>query len=89
VLNSEIKIFDVKIKEGMNKLILDLFPKDSGHFVTVKFCNGISDFDFFGGKSITEKSLVNAHKLSGNHAFRKILNLINLIKLVEAFIVLL
>jgi hypothetical protein len=77
VFNTEIEIFDVKIKEGMDKLILDLLPKDSSHFITIEFSDRVSDFNFIAGKAIAEKSFIDAHELSGDHSFRKIFNKFN------------
>lgn len=47
MLDTKIKVFDVKIQEWEDKLILDGFPDNSGHFITVKLGNRVFDFDFF------------------------------------------
>lgn len=47
VLDTKIKVFDVKIQEWEDELILDGFPDNSGHFITVELGNRVFDFDFF------------------------------------------
>ena len=54
VLHTEIEILNVKVKEGVNELIFDKLPKDSGHFISIKLCYRVLDFDFLGGKRIGE-----------------------------------
>lgn len=51
VLDAQVEVLYVKIKEGMDELILDVLPEDSGHFITVEFCDGVGDLDFLGGKA--------------------------------------
>jgi len=46
VFHTKIKVLDVQVKEGEDKLILDELPDDSGHLVTVKLSNGIFDLNF-------------------------------------------
>lgn len=46
VLNTEVKVFDVEIKEGVDELVLDGLPNDSGHFIAIEFGNWVFDFDF-------------------------------------------
>lgn len=44
MLDSQIKVEDVEIKERKNKLILDGFPNDSCHLIPIKFSNRLSHF---------------------------------------------
>lgn len=46
VFDSKVEILDVEIKEGKDQLILDCFPDDSGHFITVKLSDWVLDFNF-------------------------------------------
>ena len=54
VLHAEIEILNVKVKEGVDELIFDELPEDSGHLISVEFCDRVGDFDFLGGKGIGE-----------------------------------
>jgi len=46
ILHTEIKVLDVEIKEGSDEVIFDLLPDDSGHLITIKFGDRVSNFDF-------------------------------------------
>jgi hypothetical protein len=50
VLNTQVKILDIEIKERMNKFIFDLLPNDSSHFITIKLGNRILYFNFIKSK---------------------------------------
>lgn len=41
VFDSEVEVLYLKVKEGENEFVLDGFPDDSGHFVSIKLCNWI------------------------------------------------
>lgn len=41
MFNPEIKIFDVDVKEWQNQLVLYCFPNDTGHLISVEFCNWV------------------------------------------------
>ena len=72
VLDAEIEVLDVEVKEGMDELILDLLPEDSGHFVTVEFSNGVVNFNFLGSKAIGEGWFANSWDGSGQHQIKSI-----------------
>ena len=46
MFNTEVEVLNVQIEEGVDKLILDLLPEDSGHFITIEFSDGVFNFDF-------------------------------------------
>jgi hypothetical protein len=57
VFHSQVEVLDVKIKEGVNELVLDLLPEDSGHLISIEFGNGVFNFDLLGGKRVGEGRL--------------------------------
>ena len=57
VLNSEVKVLNVEIKEGMDELVLDVLPEDSGHLVTVQLSDGVLDLDFLVGEAVGQAGL--------------------------------
>ena len=70
VLNAQIKVVDVQIQVGVDKLILDLLPEDTSHLVTVKFGNAVLDFDLLPlaeGKDIGGHKAVHREEVLGNH----------------------
>ena len=52
VFDTEVEVLNVQIQEGMDELILDLLPEDSGHFITIKFGDWVFDFDFLGSEAV-------------------------------------
>ncbi len=58
VFNSEVEIQDVEIKERKDQLILNWFPDDSGHFITVKLSDWVRDFDFIKLHQMNQKYLI-------------------------------
>jgi hypothetical protein len=50
ILDAQVEVLDVKIKEWMDELVLDVLPEDSGHLVTVELGHGVVDLYFLGGK---------------------------------------
>jgi hypothetical protein len=49
VFDAQIEVLDVEVEVGMDKIILDELPKDSGHFVSVQLGNGLAHLDFLKG----------------------------------------
>jgi len=45
VFHTEIEVEDVEIQERSDEFILDEFPDDSGHFITIEFSNGVLNLD--------------------------------------------
>jgi hypothetical protein len=45
VFNAQIEILDVEVEERMDKLVLDLLPDNTGHFIAVEFSHWISDLN--------------------------------------------
>ena len=62
VFNSEVEIQDFEIKERKDQLILDWFPDDSGHFITVKLSDWVLDFDFLKLHQTTKRYLIYMNK---------------------------
>ena len=56
VLNTQIEVLNIEVKEGMNQLVLNVLPEDSSHFITIDIYNGLGNLGFSkGGK----RSLLN------------------------------
>jgi hypothetical protein len=47
VFHAQVEVIDIEVQEGEDEFVLDGFPDDSGHFITVKFCNWVLYFNFF------------------------------------------
>ena len=46
VLHTQIEVVDVEVEMRVDELVLDKLPDDSGHLVTVKFGNRVSNLNF-------------------------------------------
>lgn len=47
MMNTQIEVFNVKVQEGKDQLVLDPLPDDTGHLITVELGDRVDDFDFF------------------------------------------
>lgn len=65
MFDTKIKIFNIEIEEGEDELILDLFPKDSGHLISVELSNWIDNLDLFGRKAVGEKGFIEIDEVPG------------------------
>ena len=65
VFDTKVKIFDVDFQVGKDQFVLDKFPDNSGHFITVQFDNGICYFDFLGhfASVFTFKRIANVQEM--------------------------
>ena len=51
MLDAQVKVLDVEIEEGMDELVLDVLPEDSGHLVTVQLSHWVLNLDLLGRES--------------------------------------
>lgn len=49
VLDAQVEVLDVKVEVGVDEIVLDELPEDSGHLVSVELGNGVSHLDFLKG----------------------------------------
>lgn len=59
VLDTKIVVLEIDVDERKDKFILDELPNDSGHFITVKFDNGVLDLDLFKRRGWKDIELAN------------------------------
>ena len=58
--HSQIEVLDVEVKEGVDELVLDLLPEDSGHLISIEFGNWVFNFDLLCGKRVGEGRLAES-----------------------------
>ena len=49
VLDAQVEVLDVEVEVGVDQIILDELPEDSGHLVSVELGNGVAHLDFLKG----------------------------------------
>lgn len=50
VLEAEIVVLEVDVEVGVDELVLDALPDDTGHLITVELNDGVLDLDLGGGR---------------------------------------
>lgn len=46
MFHAKVEVLNIEVKERVDELIFDGFPDDSGHLITIEFCDWVLDFDF-------------------------------------------
>lgn len=59
IFHAEIKVLDIEVEVGSDKFVFDELPEDSGHLISIKFCDCVFDFDFLCGEGIGEGVLAD------------------------------
>ena len=59
IFDSKIKVLYVEVEVGSDKFVFDELPEDSGHLISIKFCNCVFDFNSLGSERIRESVLAD------------------------------
>ena len=74
IFHSQIEVLNVEVKEGMDEFVLDELPEDSSHLITIKFSDGVGDFDFLGSERIGESRFANRVDAPRQHINKNLIN---------------